>query len=86
MSGFVPRLASRTVAFVSACAVAGVMSFGSATPARAADPVLLKGLAALVAAGVVVKVASKKRKPAKQKYEVIARYCENWKTGLYHRC
>ncbi len=83
MSGFVPRLASRTVAVVSACAVAGVMSFGSATPARAADPVLLKGLAALVAAGVIVKVASKPKAP---KYEVIARYCENRKTGLYHRC
>ncbi len=71
---------SRVLSTVLACVIAAGVSFTAATPAKAADPVVYF-VGGVIAYAVVRSLAQ--QKPA---YTVIARYCEDTKTGLYHKC
>lgn len=74
------KLPSRVLSTVLACVIAAGVSVTAASPAKAADPVVYF-VGGVIAYAVVRSMA--KKKPA---YTVVARYCENKKTGLYTRC
>ena len=71
---------SRVLSTALACVIAAGVSFTAASPAKAADPAVYF-VGGVIAYAVVRSLA--KKKPA---YTVIARYCEDKKTGLYHDC
>ncbi len=78
------RFTSRLLTAITVCALAAGVTLSSASQARASDP------ASAVVAGLIVwaVAAQKKSRYHKSctKSRVIARYCENKKTGLYYRC
>jgi hypothetical protein len=78
MSGFVTRLTSRGAAVLGACAVASMLTISVPSKASADAGAYAVGL---TLAYIVWRGG--KKKPA---YTVIARYCEDTKTGLYHKC
>lgn len=80
MSGFVTRLTSRGTAVLGACAVASMLTVSVPTKANA-DYAIAAALG--VTLGLIVLGGGTKKKPT---YTVIARYCEDPKTGLYHQC
>lgn len=79
MTGLFTRLAARGATTLSICALAGGLVLTAPTQAKAADWATVAVGAAIL--GIVLGGAKKK-----PKYKVIARYCENPKTGLYCKC
>ncbi|MCC5967886.1 MAG: hypothetical protein JJU24_17355 [Natronohydrobacter sp.] len=79
MSGLITRLAARGAATLSICALVGGLVITTPTQAKASEWLAVAVGAAML--GIVLGGAKKK-----PKYTVIARYCENPKTGLYHKC
>ena len=80
MSNIVSKLASRIVGGASVCVLAMGMVVSTTAPARAIDPIVGK-----VVLGFIVLSAAAKA-TAKPRYTVVARLCENKKTGLYDHC
>lgn len=80
MTGLFTRLAARGAATLSICALVGGLVLTAPTQAKATDWVSVAVGATLL--GIVLGGGTKK----KPKYTVIARYCENPKTGLYYKC
>lgn len=79
MSGFVSRLTSRGVVTLSACALATMLT--ATVPSKANAEAWAAAAVGAALAAIIYKGG--KKKPA---YTVIARYCENPKTGLYYKC
>lgn len=77
------RPTSRILSTVTACALAAGMTLSTATPARATDPVVWWVVGGLVTLGILAHGTRTAHAPT---HTVIARYCENPKTGLYHKC
>lgn len=70
---------SRVLSTALACVIAAGVSFTAASPAKADPAVYFVG--GVIAYAVVRSLA--KKKPA---YTVLARACEDKKTGLYYDC
>jgi hypothetical protein len=79
MFKFLSYFATRSTATLCVCAIAGGLVVSTPTQAKATDWATIAVGAALI--GIVFGGVTKK-----PKYTVIARYCENSKTGLYHQC
>ncbi|MCC5955765.1 MAG: hypothetical protein JJU07_06655 [Natronohydrobacter sp.] len=79
MTGLMTRLATRGAATLSICALVGGLAMTAPTQAKASEWIAVAVGATIV--GIVLGGAKKK-----PEYRVIARYCENPKTGLYHKC
>ncbi|MFU8897477.1 MAG: hypothetical protein ACNA7L_01160 [Roseinatronobacter sp.] len=79
MTGLLTRLATRGATTLSVCALVGGLAITAPTQAKASEWVAVAVGAAIV--GIVL--GGGKKHP---EYTVIARYCENPKTGLYHKC
>ncbi len=79
------RFTSRLLTVATVCALAAGLTLGSATQARASDPATA-AVASLLIWGVLAQQPRHKCHKPCSRSNVIARYCENPKTGLYHRC
>jgi hypothetical protein len=82
MTGFLTRLATRGAASLSICALVGALVVTTPTQAKASE--WLAVAVGVTMLGIVLGGGAKA--PKKPKYRVIARLCENPRTGLYHKC
>lgn len=85
MTGLLSRVTKRVATGLSVFALAAGLTMTVPTQAKATDWATI----AVVAVGVTlvgIVAGGATRAPAKPAYTVIARYCENKHTGLYHRC
>ncbi|WP_071797812.1 hypothetical protein [Natronohydrobacter thiooxidans] len=82
MTGLLTRLAARGAASLSICALVGALVVTTPTQVKASEWLAVAVGAAML--GIVLGGGAKA--PKKPEYKVIARLCENPKTGLYHKC